>query len=328
MKRRNLAIIYLLILTIGTILSLYTPKQEAVKADAAMAVIPNEAIRLRILANSDREADQAVKRLIRDEVNHDITEWVAELTSIQEAREVIISHLDEIQATAENVMAKEGLHQSVKVDFGQAKFPTKLYGQYLYPAGDYEAVIITLGEGEGANWWCVLFPPLCFLDFSNGTAVSRSPVEEEGKSVEAAKQSNVTTNKVELAKQTEVIADKVEDDKQKEVTVNQVEEQTSQTEVEIKEDMTKSQQIEAEVNPVKDQLKNQTKEEAEGTEDPESDSKDQEEQINPEQKKEEMSKEEAVDEQKDIANEQLYDGTEEPKIVEKSFFAEIFSKLF
>ena len=75
-------------------------------------------------------------------------------------------------------------------------------------------------------------------------------------------------------------------------------------------------------------MKNQTKEEAEDTEDPESDSKDQEEQINPEQKKEEMAKEEAVDEQKDIPNEQLYDGTEEPKIVKKSLFAEIFSKLF
>ena len=120
MKRRNLAIIYLLILTIGTILSLYIPKQEVVTADAAMSVIPDEAIRLRILANSDREADQAVKRLIRDQVNQDITGWVAQLTSLEEAREVIKSHLDEIQATAESVIAKEGLNQSVKVDFGQA----------------------------------------------------------------------------------------------------------------------------------------------------------------------------------------------------------------
>ena len=104
---------------------------------------------------------------------------MAELTSLEDAREVIVSHLDEIQATAEAIIAKEGLNQTVKVEFGQAEFPTKLYGQYLYPAGDYEAVIITLGEGDGANWWCVLFPPLCFLDFSNGTAVSQSPFEEE-----------------------------------------------------------------------------------------------------------------------------------------------------
>ncbi|MGE7606304.1 stage II sporulation protein R [Peribacillus frigoritolerans] len=180
MKTKHLAIIYLLILTIGTIVSIYMPKAEMVGAEDTK-VIPDEAIRLRILANSDAEEDQAVKRLIRDEVNEDITKWVAELTSLDEARDVITSHLPDIQATAEAVIKEQGLEQSVKVDFGQAEFPTKLYGQYLYPAGEYEAVIITLGEGDGANWWCVLFPPLCFLDFSNGTAVSQSPiVEDEG----------------------------------------------------------------------------------------------------------------------------------------------------
>ncbi|PCD07509.1 stage II sporulation protein R [Peribacillus simplex] len=182
MKTKHLAIIYLLILTIGTIVSIYMPKAEMVGAEDTK-VIPDEAIRLRILANSDKEEDQAVKRLIRDKVNEDITKWVAELTSLDEARDVITSHLPDIQATAEAVIKEQGLEQSVKVDFGQAEFPTKLYGQYLYPAGEYEAVIITLGEGDGANWWCVLFPPLCFLDFSNGTAVSQSPIvedEEEG----------------------------------------------------------------------------------------------------------------------------------------------------
>ena len=178
MKPKHLAVIYLLILTIGTMISIYMPKTEPVNASAA-TVIPNEAIRLRILANSDEGKDQAVKRLIRDEVNEDITQWVKELTSIDEARSVIKSHLPDIQATAEQVIKERGLDQTVHVDFGKAEFPTKLYGQYLYPAGDYEAVIITLGKGEGANWWCVLFPPLCFLDFSNGTAVSQSPIPDE-----------------------------------------------------------------------------------------------------------------------------------------------------
>lgn len=190
MKTKHLAIIYLLILTIGTIISIYMPKAEAVGTEATM-VIPDEAIRLRILANSDKEADQSVKRLIRDEVNADITEWVKDLTSLDEARKVIQSHLGDIEATAREVVKENGLEQSVSVDFGQAEFPTKLYGQYLYPAGEYEAVIITLGEGEGANWWCVLFPPLCFLDFSNGTAVSQSPIvedeEKETVTVEKAK---------------------------------------------------------------------------------------------------------------------------------------------
>ena len=247
MKRRNLAIIYLLILTIGTILSLYIPKQEAAKADAAMSVIPDEAIRLRILANSDREADQAVKRLIRDEVNQDITGWVAELTSLDEARKVIKSHLDEIQATAESVIAKEGLKQSVKVDFGQAAFPTKLYGQFLYPAGDYEAVIITLGEGEGANWWCVLFPPLCFLDFSNGTAVSQSPMdEEEERAAAAVNKTEGDVGKVAVTNQNEVNADKPEEEKA-EVSGEQVKKETGQTAVE-----TKNAQMEAEDNQVEE----------------------------------------------------------------------------
>src|SRR5690625_869070 len=66
----------------------------------------------------------------------------------------------------------------VQVEYGeQITFPVKLYDSYLYPAGEYEAVLITIGEGDGANWWCVLFPPLCFLDFSNGTLVA--DVEEE-----------------------------------------------------------------------------------------------------------------------------------------------------
>lgn len=178
MHKKYLALFYLLLLTCGTILSLYTPKVESVDAQAAVT-IPNEAIRLRILANSDEQNDQAVKRLIRDEVNQDITAWVQNLTSIDEARQVITSHLPEIQATAEEVVKREGLSQSVTVEFGKADFPTKLYGQYLYPAGTYEAIVITLGAGEGANWWCVLFPPLCFLDFSNGTAVSQTPFVED-----------------------------------------------------------------------------------------------------------------------------------------------------
>ncbi|MGR3766147.1 stage II sporulation protein R [Rossellomorea sp. NS-SX7] len=172
MKTKHAVLSYILILTLGTILSLYIPKQE-IAAEEPM-VIPQEAIRLRILANSDLEKDQNVKRLVRDEVNKEITEWVGSLTSQEEAKNIIKAGLPELQQIAEDVVAAQGLDQSVSIDFGKVQFPTKLYGQYLYPAGEYEAVLITLGKGEGANWWCVLYPPLCFLDFSTGNAV-RSP---------------------------------------------------------------------------------------------------------------------------------------------------------
>ncbi|MFL8937714.1 stage II sporulation protein R [Rossellomorea oryzaecorticis] len=173
MKTKHAVLSYILILTLGTIVSLYIPKQEITTAQEPM-VIPQEAIRLRILANSDLEKDQNVKRLVRDEVNKEITKWVGSLTSQDEAKKVIKAGLPELQTIAENVVAAEGLDQEVQIDFGKVQFPTKLYGQYLYPAGEYEAVLITLGKGEGANWWCVLYPPLCFLDFSTGNAV-RSP---------------------------------------------------------------------------------------------------------------------------------------------------------
>jgi stage II sporulation protein R len=185
MKTKHAVLLYILILTLGTILSLYIPKQESIAQEPM--VIPEEAIRLRILANSDLDKDQSVKRLVRDEVNKEITEWVGSLTSQKEAKNVIKAGLPELQQIAEEVVAAEGLNQNVQIDFGKVDFPTKLYGQYLYPAGEYEAVLITLGKGKGANWWCVLYPPLCFLDFSTGNAV-RSPgfettVEASGETV-------------------------------------------------------------------------------------------------------------------------------------------------
>jgi len=186
MKTKTLAKLYILILSIGTVLSLYIPKNEVTANEAI--VIPNEAIRLRILANSDLEIDQELKREVRDEVNAAITEWVAELTSVQAARDLIQSRLPEIKAIAEEVLAKNGSDQSVKTDFGKVEFPTKLYGEFLYPAGEYEAVLITLGEGKGANWWCVLFPPLCFLDFSNSVAVKEGVDEQEEKETKVEKE--------------------------------------------------------------------------------------------------------------------------------------------
>lgn len=294
MKTKHLAIIYLLILTIGTIVSIYMPKAEMVGAEETM-VIPDEAIRLRILANSDTEEDQSVKRLIRDEVNKDITKWVEELTSLDDARDVITSHLPDIQATAEAVIKEHGLEQSVKVDFGQAEFPTKLYGQYLYPAGDYEAVIITLGEGEGANWWCVLFPPLCFLDFSNGTAVSQSPIveDEEKESVTSGGKAYAAANEEKEPVQEEEVEEKVKDESVKE----EVPEET----VKVIEP-----EVEGEVTEVKGN-EEVTEEVIDGN------------------VKENKEKQLAASNEQ---GQQLYEGEKEPEVEVKSLFAEIFNELF
>ncbi len=142
-------------------------------------VIPDEAIRLRILANSDSEADQALKREVRDRVNEEISKWVEDITDIDEARERIQSRVPEIEAIVADVLADEKKGENFQVEYRKnVTFPMKIYGSYLYPAGEYEAVLITLGKGEGANWWCVLFPPLCFLDFSSGTSVAEASTDD------------------------------------------------------------------------------------------------------------------------------------------------------
>ncbi len=183
---------FFILVTIASMFSLYLPKSFAQEED--VVVIPNEAIRLRILANSNSEQDQEIKRIVRDRVNAQITEWVSTLTSMEAAREKIIANLDILEATAKEVLEENGVNQKVQIDFGEVDFPTKLYGNFLYPAGKYEAVLITLGEGTGANWWCVLFPPLCFLDFSSGTAVSDG-FEDKGKNVSDDTKIDLTTHK-------------------------------------------------------------------------------------------------------------------------------------
>ncbi|MFD3446695.1 stage II sporulation protein R [Microbacteriaceae bacterium 4G12] len=176
MKKQIVA--YLLLLVIGAQFMTHFGYTK-VQANPSV-VIPKEAIRLRILANSDSEKDQALKRKVRDKVKEQIDTWVADLRSFQEARRVIQSRLPELEQTVAQTLKEEGSNQSFTVEFGKhVKFPTKVYGNFIYPAGEYEAVLVKLGKGEGANWWCVLFPPLCFLDFSSGTAVEKSVKAQE-----------------------------------------------------------------------------------------------------------------------------------------------------
>ncbi|WP_173918566.1 stage II sporulation protein R [Halobacillus sp. Marseille-Q1614] len=175
------AIIPILIIFITVTSLLYGTPEEKVSG-AEYQVIPDEAIRLRILADSNDDAAQALKREVRDRVNAEITTWVESLTSIEAARILIQSRLGEIEEIVGETVADYGVKQSYQVDYGKSvKFPTKMYGSYIYPAGEYEAILITIGEGEGDNWWCVLFPPLCFLDFSNGASVAEAAETEDSK---------------------------------------------------------------------------------------------------------------------------------------------------
>lgn len=259
---------YLIILSLGTILNLYMPKTEAVAKDSI--VIPAEAIRLRILANSDSAKDQELKRKVRDAVNEQITLWVQDLTSMEKAKTVITSKLPEVQAIAEKVVAEQGSTQSVNVEFGKVQFPTKLYGEFLYPAGEYQAILITLGEGTGANWWCVLYPPLCFLDFSNGVAVRSEGFEDTKTAYAAENEEQVVEAEEELVKVEEKVSNSIKnlDTKKEQVEVEKEKQVESEVEVEKQVDIKKQDEVEKKVEVEKQvqvkkqiEVKKQVKEE-------------------------------------------------------------------
>jgi stage II sporulation protein R len=147
---------------------------ESNRASAALVeqTIPQESIRLRILANSDAPREQWIKREIRDAVNARIAGWVQGPQEIEEARRQINSRLPELNDLVGKMLSANGFDYGYNVELGSVPFPTKMYGDKVYPAGDYEALLITLGEGKGQNWWCVLFPPLCFVDAASGEAIA------------------------------------------------------------------------------------------------------------------------------------------------------------
>jgi len=186
--------IFIIIIFFSIVPNIGIGYQAEQKEEDLYEVIPDEAIRLRILAHSDDDKDQEVKRLVRDAVSEQITGWVEQMDDIDEARQHIQDRLPEITETVANVLADADDGKSLEVDYGEnVTFPMKLYDTYLYPEGEYEAVLITIGDGQGANWWCVLFPPLCFLDFSNGALVddadtdapeNQAAIEEEEEPVE------------------------------------------------------------------------------------------------------------------------------------------------
>ncbi|TDF93563.1 stage II sporulation protein R [Paenibacillus piri] len=136
----------------------------ASRAAADSEAIPQESIRLRILANSDSPSDQWIKREIRDAIVERMNQWVKEPQGIDEARAMVRIHLPELDQLVGETLQRNGFSYTYKVELGVVPFPAKMYGSLVYPAGDYEALRVSIGAARGQNWWCVLFPPLCFVD--------------------------------------------------------------------------------------------------------------------------------------------------------------------
>lgn len=134
-------------------------------------------IRFHVIANSDSKDDQKLKIYVRDKVIAEMNEKFQHSSSIDETRKIIKENLDKIEYIAQNEVYKHGKDYDVNVYFDNYNFPTKSYGNFTLPAGEYKAVKIVIGEGKGKNWWCVMFPPLCFIDVTHGLTSKRTEGE-------------------------------------------------------------------------------------------------------------------------------------------------------
>ncbi len=130
--------------------------------------------RLHILANSDSEEDQTLKLKVRDAILEYMKTLTDDMSDKQAVIELSRQHMQDFQEIAERVIFENRYDYSVNIEIGNFYFPTKYYGNISLPAGNYDALKIQIGEAKGQNWWCSLFPPLCFVSISSGV------VEEEG----------------------------------------------------------------------------------------------------------------------------------------------------
>lgn len=137
--------------------------------------ISDEVIRLHVLANSDTKEDQDLKIKVKNGITKMLSKELNKSHSKAETRELLIKNIDKIKKTAEKIIKENGYKYNISAELDFEMFPTKSYGDITLPAGKYEALKIKIGEAKGQNWWCVLFPPLCFVD----VAVKKVPEKDK-----------------------------------------------------------------------------------------------------------------------------------------------------
>jgi stage II sporulation protein R len=163
MKQRHDLFLCITCLLIAFLLTLSDGRQ---KDEALAARIAPEILRFHVLANSDSSEDQSLKLKVRTMLLNSIYENLGENASLEETKGYVLTHKDSLEKKAEHYMKKLGYNYPAHMELTNCYFPTKTYGDMVFPCGNYEAVRVKIGEGKGRNWWCVLYPPLCFTDSS------------------------------------------------------------------------------------------------------------------------------------------------------------------
>lgn len=165
MKRIKLRILGLSVLLITMIImSTIYIFGEVNKVERVSSNYKDKLIRFHVLANSDSDEDQALKLKVRDEVIKYLQPMLKKSNSIEESEKIILSQKKNLEKISKNIIEENGYTYEVKVNLEYTNFPAKQYSNIVLPAGEYKALRIIIGEGQGRNWWCVMFPPLCFVD--------------------------------------------------------------------------------------------------------------------------------------------------------------------
>lgn len=159
MSKKFCITFFLLFIIIATVLLALPVKGESANASA-------DYLRIHVRANSNLEADQEVKYLVKDKVVEFITPYIKECVSKQAAIDVIGGLTEDIANVCERELKAHGFNYGAKAEIRSEKFPTRVYGQLTLQEDVYDALIIELGTGKGDNWWCVIYPPLCFTSAS------------------------------------------------------------------------------------------------------------------------------------------------------------------
>lgn len=141
---------------------------------STVSVLSHSAIRFHILANSDSVSDQTLKMRVKESVVNYIYEKTGDFKTVDEAKNFILNNDKTIKSIATKAIADNGYDYTVSSTFGFSDFPVKSYGDVIFPKGTYTSYTIKIGNGKGHNWWCVLYPPLCFVDVSTGVLPDNS----------------------------------------------------------------------------------------------------------------------------------------------------------
>lgn len=134
-------------------------------------IIPDTAIRLRVIPNSNTSLDQNMKNQVKKYLEQDTYKKLENINNINDARKIINNNLDNIDKSINNIFKKNNYNMDYNINFGYNYFPEKEYKQVKYKEGYYESIVITIGDGKGDNWWCVLFPNLCLVDLENNEQI-------------------------------------------------------------------------------------------------------------------------------------------------------------